>query len=384
MYVLLVEPQYYTAYPPLGLLKIGAYHRAKRDVVELVKGCPVPSRRPDKIYVTSLFTYAWRPVHAAVRYYKMLYPKVPIHLGGVYASIMPEHAKKCKPDRLHVGLWPELDQLLPDYSLVEGPPWNWREKSLLFTSRGCIRSCEFCAVPKAEGKMHWTVNSVAPLIYPGHDSLIVWDNNFLASPKASQILRELAELPPVTVNGHQRSTKVVFDQGLDARLVVPRFAEALRAARVSLLRLAYDQPSQRDAVYRAIRCLKRAGFPKSSLFAYALYNFKDTPDEFLDRLCDLADWGVTAYPMRYEPLDSLEKNQYVGEHWSKESLEKVAVFRRVLGYGGALTPSKGIKKKFFEARNFEEAFTLKTKPKQHYPKYLVNHKLPPEELFKGE
>ena len=379
MYVLLVEPQYYTTYPPLGLLKIGAYHKAKRDVVELVIGCPVPSRRPDKIYVTSLFTYAWKPVHAAVRYYKMLYPKVPVHLGGIYASIMPEHAARCKPDRLHVGLWPELDQLLPDYSLVEGPPWNWKDKSLLFSSRGCIRSCEFCAVPKVEGKIRQTIGQAAPLIYPGHDTVIFWDNNFLAAPEALEILQELAELPSVLIAGHQRSVKVIFDQGLDARLVTPQFAEALKAARVPLLRLAYDQPSQRNAVYRAIQRLKRAGFSKSSLFVYTLYNFRETPEEFLDRLCDLAEWEVTSYPMRYEPIDSLEKNQYIGEHWSKEALEKVANFRRVLGHGGCLPPSKVIKKKLFEAEGFEEAFTLAPKPKQHYPKHVVNHKMPPEE-----
>ena len=38
MRVLLVEPDYYTRYPPLGLLKLAAWHRAKGDEVRLVRG----------------------------------------------------------------------------------------------------------------------------------------------------------------------------------------------------------------------------------------------------------------------------------------------------------------------------------------------------------
>src|SRR5216684_3415482 len=75
LHVLLVEPDYYSRYPPLGLLKLAALHRFRGDTVELVRGEKHPLRRPDEVYVTSLFTFAWRPVHRAVRYYKRLFPE---------------------------------------------------------------------------------------------------------------------------------------------------------------------------------------------------------------------------------------------------------------------------------------------------------------------
>ena len=36
MRVLLVEPDYYTRFPPIGLLKIATYHRNMGDSIELV------------------------------------------------------------------------------------------------------------------------------------------------------------------------------------------------------------------------------------------------------------------------------------------------------------------------------------------------------------
>jgi len=67
-------------------------HKYSEDTVELVRGQVRPQRAPDKIYVTSLFTYAWKAVHRAVRYYKALFPFVPVSVGGIYASLLPDHA----------------------------------------------------------------------------------------------------------------------------------------------------------------------------------------------------------------------------------------------------------------------------------------------------
>jgi len=48
----------------------------------------------------------------------------------------------------------------------------------------------------------------------------------------------------------------------------------------------------------------------------------------------------------------------------------VAKARRVIGYGGAFPPYKGLKKKFFNAKSFEEAFSLRP-IKNSTPKMLA-------------
>ena len=61
--ILLIEPKkgrkYHTTYPPLGLLKLGAYRKKRGDKVKLISGFSNDGFEPDVIYITSLFTYAW-------------------------------------------------------------------------------------------------------------------------------------------------------------------------------------------------------------------------------------------------------------------------------------------------------------------------------------
>ena len=344
MHVLLVEPAYYTRFPPLGLLKLSTYYKAQGHTTELVRGLDQPKTAPDLVCITSLFTYCWRPVHEAVSHYRSLFPQARVNVGGIYASLMPEHAASTGAE-VHVGLIPEIEELPPDYSLVPG--WN---ASILFSSRGCVRHCRFCSVPKIEPDFH-PRGSIAGLVEPSHKRIILWDNNFLASPFAAGILDELTET----------GKTVDFNQGLDARLVTPLLAEKLARVRQRFVRMAYDSPSEGKAVQRAIECLSKAGIRKKKIVVYVLFNFRDSPDDFLRRIQDLMSWDVTAYPMRFEPLNSLKKNQHIGPKWTADQLEMIADARRVLGYAGAWPPTEGLKRKFLEARSFEHAMSLREK-----------------------
>ena len=192
MKVLLVEPDYYTRYPPLGLLKLAAYHRSLGHSVELVRAPGEATTTPDLICVTSLFTYAWRPVHEAVRNYKTRFPSADVELGGIYASLLPEHAALSGADVVHTGLVSEAESIQPAYDLV--PEWNG---TILFASRGCIRRCGFCSVPKLEGRPSAFRYGIRNLIYPGHKRVIFWDNNILGNPNWRSVFDEMADLNPL-------------------------------------------------------------------------------------------------------------------------------------------------------------------------------------------
>lgn len=364
MHVLLVEPPYYTRYPPLGLLKLATYHTRLGDSIEFLRGLKPAEHQPDRIYVTSLFTYAWRAVHQTIAFYRGLYGKTPVILGGIYATLMQDHARLTGAE-VHPGLITELEGLLPDYSLV--PHF---EASILISSRGCIRRCQFCAAPVLEpfDPRVTGLKSVRHLLYPGHKKVIFWDNNFLANPHWRDIVSELKE----------SHLAVDFNQGLDARLIDEHVAEDLIGLRIDPIRLAYDTPGQRGSVYRVISLLEKVGFSKRQMIIYMMYNFEDTPEEFLDRLREVLEWGAVAYPMRYEPIDAcdtegnpLSKNSFISEYWSAERLQMVAGARRVLGYGGAFPPHKGLQMKMASANTFEDAFALRER--QIPPKRKVKH-----------
>jgi hypothetical protein len=343
-HILLVEPDYYTRYPPLGLLKISAYHKSLGDTTELVRGCVKPRRTPDLVYVTSLFTWSWKPVHEAVRYYKARYPNVQVWLGGIYASLLPDHAKLSGADYVHVGLFEPAENFKPDYKLI--PQWD---STILFASRGCVRKCGFCSVPKLEGQLSHLKPSVSDQIRRGHRKVVFFDNNILAAPNWRELFDELTEL----------QVQVDFNQGMDARCVTEEVAEKLSKMNIPMIRLAYDYVGIKNSVEKSIEILKGHGIRGRRMIFYVLHNYVDSPEDFFEKVHDLVNWGVLAYPMRYEPLMSLEKGKYVSPLWTRKQLDMVSRARRVLGFGGAFPPYEGLIWKFNKSHNFHEAFSLR-------------------------
>jgi len=346
-YIHLVEPDYYTRFPPLGLLKLASYHRARGDKVSLMRGCrKIKSKQePSRIYITSLFTWAWKPVWQAVRYYKQNYPKAEVWLGGIYASLLKSHAEGSGADVIWSGLFPEAEDMMPAYDLVP----NWKS-TLLFASRGCIRRCGFCSVPILEGQINRVKYSIRNLIYQGHTKVIFFDNNILTAPNWREIFHELIEL----------GIRVDFNQGLDAREIDDDVASLLSRMRIDpLVRLAYDYSNVGYYVERAIKTLKEYGIRGRDIMVYTLFNYVDDPEDFFRRVRDILEWGAVAYPMRYEPLNTLKKNSYISPRWRREEVEMVQEARRVLGYGGAFPPYPALIKKFKLAKDFQEAFSLR-------------------------
>ena len=245
MHILLVEPAYYTRYPPLGLLKLASYHELRGDTVDLIRGCHTISHVPDKVYVTSLFTYAWGPVHEAISFYGDTYKKAEIVVGGIYASLCSKHIRQTFGDRveIHEGLVPEAEELMPDYSLF--PEWK---ASIIFASRGCTRKCRFCSVPVLEPGFEAEIDQESHVSWT-HEGYSLGQQHSCLSSHWHDIFGELEE----------SGIEVDFNQGLDARLITQDVAVRLSRLRVQMKRLAYDSKEVRAPLSRAIGLLRDLG-----------------------------------------------------------------------------------------------------------------------------
>lgn len=172
-----------------------------------------------------------------------------------------------------------------------------------FTSRGCIRNCQFCAVPKIEGELreltHWEPKP------------IVCDNNLLACS-----LRHF----DTVIDTLKHLTNVDFNQGLDARLLKQHHIDRLRELHLHCVRLAWDNVHLESTIMNAINRLLAAGLAKSKIRVYVLVGFDDTQDDALYRCQTLKDRGILPNPQRYQPLDTLRKDSYVGLGWSARLL----------------------------------------------------------------
>ena len=141
---------------PIGLLKIASYLKKEGREVKLKRLGPDFQSKiddfdfdPDLILITSLFTYWAEYVQKAVDFSRQQFPNAKIVVGGIYASLMPEHCKNfTKCDEVFVGVCEEAEKCPPDYSLVNV------DYQIIHTSRGCIRKCPCCGVYEIEPTFH--------------------------------------------------------------------------------------------------------------------------------------------------------------------------------------------------------------------------------------
>ena len=188
------------------------------------------------------------------------------------------------------------------------------------TSRGCIRNCSFCLVPKIEGSLieldNWPVRP------------IVCDNNLLATSQQhfDNVINKLlvADL-----------TGIDFNQGLDGRILTEhhanRFAELPKD---TLVRLAWDNIKSEKQYLTALERLLNANIDPKRIRVYVLIGYKDTPDDALYRLEKVRQSGAWPNPMRYQPLDAKKKNTYVGKNWTEKELKGMMRYFSRLHYLG--------------------------------------------------
>ena len=92
---------------PRCLEKIPRNYRRYGMPAEIFRQClaeELKQHQPTAVLLSSMMTYWYPGVAECIQLIRKLCPRTPIALGGVYATLMPEHASKvCKPDKLFPG-----------------------------------------------------------------------------------------------------------------------------------------------------------------------------------------------------------------------------------------------------------------------------------------
>ena len=282
---------------PIGLLKIGSYLRHSLGYdVRFVRGNRPLRRRPDEIWVTSMFTYWAEQVHDSVAYYQKRFPNADIKVGGVYASLMPEHCRAKTGAEVHIGLHEPAEKWCRengvDYSFFDQDI----DVQILHGMRGCHRKCKFCGTWRIEPRMTFD-RRVADRV--DKNRVVFYDNNFLKNKSVGKILKELAE---VRVNGR----RVVYEcqSGFDGRILNSELAGLLKEANFQNPRIAWDN-SYDDAkdVANQVSLLKRAGYRGKDIYVFILYNWDHTYDVAERKRMKCWEWGVQISDCRFRPLD---------------------------------------------------------------------------------
>lgn len=254
--------------PNLALMKLSAYHKMLGDEVKLYE--PMFDR-PDLVYASKIFDFTPD--------YEYFPDDVPIVKGGTgydMVARLPE----------------EAENIMPDYSLFGC------EYAMGRFTRGCIRSCPWCVVPKMDGNK---VRKVADLkdFWDGQKVVRVLDDNIMAD---ADIFSNACE------QLHKANVKVIWEV-LDIRLVNDQTAKALASVKnEKSIHFAWDGKAQDRFIVPGIETLKKHGVKPWRLMFYVLIGFNTTREYDLHRVMTLHKLGANPFVMPFDKSDRYQKD----------------------------------------------------------------------------
>lgn len=187
MKILLIDAD--SVIPNIALCKLNAYYKDKAKIDFLQLNIPYYPRLKKQIHYIETSDYD--KVFCSVVFNNNIeYIKGNnIEFGGTGTGDLNKNLPKI------------IENQRLDYSIY---PTN--DTSYGFITRGCIRNCSFCLVPRKEGyiKQVATIDQIVQ-----HKKVKFLDNNILALPNHKVILKELVD----------KKIYCQFNQGLDIRLI---------------------------------------------------------------------------------------------------------------------------------------------------------------------
>lgn len=270
--------------PNLALMKISSYYKNLGEEVEFVQ----VNKKYEKIFASAVFTRSKSECEKLLEVYGDK-----VEIGGTGWDI-----NKVLPN--------EIEYSEPDYDLYSAEEIASRMRGIMtkerklqkateivsagmgFTSRGCVRECGFCFVPKKEGKFH-NVAEIKDIINPKSNVIILHDNNLTADPNCIDKLHEIRD----------RKLVVDINQGCDVRLVNEDIAKALSEVKhLRSLHYAWDLMGFENQVMEGIKTLSKFIKPYKHM-CFMLVGFNTNFEEDMYRFRRLREMKVDPFVMIY-------------------------------------------------------------------------------------
>jgi Radical SAM superfamily len=260
------------------------FGRAREDFRQVLAGQPF-----DAVLVQTVMTYWYLGVREVIEDVRKMQPHAKIILGGVYATLCPEHAMSLGADQALSGL--DLKPLgLP---LSDGLPF-WEsinaDVGVLKVTEGCPFQCTYCSVPVVYpdfvGRpLDLCMEELRHLVRLGAKHVAFYDDALLFKPD-----RILLPFLDVVLS---ENIRVSFHtpNALNARFITPEIARLMVRAGFKTFYLGFESSAyewQRktggkiysDEFADAVHSLREAG--AASITAYVIIGHPDSSGQNLE------------------------------------------------------------------------------------------------------
>ena len=303
----------------------------------LVRKAIVDCPEPEAVLVTSLMTYWYPGAVALIKVVREMLPKVPVVLGGIYASLCYDHATRhggadiVLAGQVEAGLLEFLGQLtghpstcrcrLNDLDTYPYPAFDLQSAIPyvpILTGRGCPFKCTYCASsylnPRLERR---SPQHVVEEIAYWHERYSVLDFAFYDD---ALLIDAEQHIMPILEG--------VLTRGLDVRFHTPNalhirplsrevaqwlFRAGFKTIRLGLETASFDGRHKMDSKVgpdefeQAVDHLKTAGFKGQDLGAYLLYGLPgQDPSQIEASINMVKACGVRPILAQYSPIPHTE------------------------------------------------------------------------------
>jgi radical SAM superfamily enzyme YgiQ (UPF0313 family) len=284
---------------------------------------------PRVILITSFMSYWYPAVADIINLLRTRFPEAVIVLGGIYATLYPEHAARTmRPDYLIQGEGEEQAVRLVA-RLCTGPGQEFRYDHLdelpfplytayvklrsaaMLTSRGCPFQCSFCASRRL---FHgYRRKSVARVLQEAeylcqnfpirdvafYDDALLFQPEEYIKPILRNLLKEGIKLSLHTPNG------------LQLRYIDAELAELMHATGFATVRLSFEstEPARQQNkvnnadLATALLHLHQAGFHRRDIGVYTLLGLPEqTPEEVRHTIDYVHDLGAKVNLASFSPI----------------------------------------------------------------------------------
>lgn len=269
-------------HPNLALMKLSAWHKSQGDTVEWYPTqTPLLAPRYDRVYVSKVFSDEY------TRDYDRYINADEVIRGGSGYAIKIEGGKEVYHPELCKDLAPEVEHIMPDYSIYPATLDDGGH-AYGFLTRGCPRGCAFCHVVGMQGRASRKVADLNEF-WNGQKNIHLCDPNILACPQCGELFDQLIE----------SGAYIDFNQGLDIRLLTDDRIEQLNRMKYKIIHFAWDKP-QDDLRPYFINAKKLVNRPsKNNIMCFVLCNFGESFEDDVMRVEFLKSVGIQPYVMIY-------------------------------------------------------------------------------------
>ncbi len=297
--------------------------------IQTLQGLP----KPNVVFVTSMMTYWYPGVFLAIRLIREHLPGVPVVLGGIYATLCTDHARRFSgADYIITGegelqALELLEQLTHFHPRVNHIPQRWPDfpdplfryyrqlpALVVMTSRGCPFRCSFCASHFLNGafiqrqpqrivdtiQWHYHKRHIRHVVFYDEALLVRHRHHF------DKILKRIRDL----------RLPLLFHtpNGIHAREITPELAKLMYDTQFRTIRVSYESASkerQAEMLYKvtdetlanSIDYFEAVGFRRRDIDVYVIMGLPEQPlEEVIASMIFVASLGAKIRLTSFSPI----------------------------------------------------------------------------------